>query len=172
MTRRTSQYIARYKPLVELYIGCKFCGSQQKLKPLYHPRELSPGEVGVSLKSCVSCYSSYRLLELFQVTFHDVFNRLTDRQRRYRGVRRVNTSNPEFQRKWNLADIQYSIGDKGEVLGAWDDEVSNYHVNDLEKFFKIRHELIDLNVEQLKARCNEEFHDQRFINKVVYIFSS
>ena len=173
MARLSNSKLESYKPLSEPYIGCRICGDLNKCKSLYHPPILAPGQEGLKLTVCQSCYSYYRLMKpSHTLTFERLFEFLSSRPRRVRTHHKIPKNSAEFKRKWGLGGLEWSCDDDGTIIGAWDDVVKDYNPKDVSKFVGVRHILMEMTYEDLVQYAQKNFTDQRFIIKVVSSFSS
>lgn len=169
MARRSLADIDRYDSIES--DGCGFCNTPGTLVNIYHPNVLPEGHRGVHVKSCKSCYSTYKTRHLDSRPFEAVKRYLTSRQRRFYRPRNCDTPYEVLQERF-YQGLDIYFGPEGEVVAAMDQDGMHYDISDVEKFMKCRAGLMSMSKDLVEDFCKKNFTDQRFINKVVSSFSS
>lgn len=169
MARRSLADTKRYDSIES--DGCVFCTAPGDLVNIYHPNHLPEGHRGVHVKSCKSCYSTYKTRHLDSRPFEIVKNYLVTRQRRFYRPRNCNTPYEVLQERY-YQGLDVFFGPSGEVVAVMDQSGMSYDLKDVEKFISCRAGLMNMSKEQVEDFCKKNFTDQRFIIKVVSSFSS
>lgn len=162
MARQSNEYLARYDELKTE--SCNFCGSDNGLMPMYHPKSLLPEERGVKIRCCTACYGSYKAKGLDNMPLAFVTKALVNRTRHQ-------SKNTQTFSRFNLGLTKY-LDDCNKITCAEDENGIRYDPEDVQLYEDSISLFITMTPNQIEKWCKDNLTDQKFINKVVSSFSS
>lgn len=163
MPKSTTMYD---RPADDTQTVCYICDTPDPLINLYHPTQVKDGERGVVITSCRSCYGAYKSLNDPFGSFEKIKLRLESRKRYGSAAMRQDV-------RWHQ-NLDMYFDPATNELTAVEDSVTGEDriVKDVINFVKARNWLVRQPKDTVEKWCNDNFTDQRFINKVVSSFSS